>query len=123
MDTPSRKRWLVLLRHSAYGNSLSKAGLDTALAAAAFEQPVNVLFMGDGVLQLLPEQDGERLGVKTLGKQIASLPMYDIELLYVDAAAAQDYALDLEQAPVPVKALDDAGIAELIAGADTLLGF
>ena len=29
-------------------------GLDLALAAAAFDQPLNVLFTGEGVLQLLP---------------------------------------------------------------------
>ena len=123
MGTREKKRWLVLLRRPPYGTNLSKAGLDTALAAAAFDQPVDVLFMGDGVLQLVPQQDGESLGVKTLGKQIASLPMYDIEQVYVDATAARDYAIDLEEVPVAVTPLDDDGIAELIAGADALLGF
>ena len=48
MSDAARKRALVIIRHSPYGSSLGRAALDTALAMAAFEQPVDILFMGDG---------------------------------------------------------------------------
>ena len=58
------KSLLLLIRHSPYGSSLARASIDVALAAAAFDQAVSLLFVGDGVLQLLPEQRTEQQGVQ-----------------------------------------------------------
>lgn len=123
MAENANKRLLFIMRHAPYGAGPARSGLDAALAAAAFEQPVDLLFMGDGVLQLLPGQDGAALGVKTRGKQLAALPLYDIERVYVDAQAAARYALDLEQAPLPAQALDADAMAQLLRDSDLLLGF
>ena len=114
---------LVIVRQPPYGSSLARAALDTALASAAFEQAVSVLFMGDGVLQLMPDQDSEAIGVKNIGRLLASLPLYDIETVYVDANAARRYQLDLAAAPLPVRALDGKGMRKLMTGCDHLLGF
>ena len=119
----SRKRLLLLIRHSPYGSSLARASLDVALAAAAFDQPVSLLFTGDGVLQLLPDQDSEALGIKNPGRLLASLPLYDIEQVYVDAGAAARYQVDLAASPVPARALDRQGINALMDQHDHLLGF
>ncbi|MEE4146056.1 MAG: sulfurtransferase complex subunit TusC [Halieaceae bacterium] len=117
------KRLLLLIRHSPYGSSLARASLDVALAAAAFDRPLSLLFTGDGVLQLLPEQDSEALGVRNPGRLLASLPLYDIEQVYVDAAAAARYRLDLDAAPVAALALGREEIRALIDRHDHLLGF
>ncbi len=114
---------LVVLRHSPYGSSLSRAGLDAALSAAAFEQAVDLLFLGDGVLQLLPDQEARAIGAKNVGKLLASLPLYDIDKIYVDAAAAGRYGLALESLPLPAAAVDTAGAQALMARCDHLLGF
>lgn len=123
MATADRKRLLVVLRHSPYGASLSRSGLDAALAAAAFEQPVTLLFLGDGVLQLLPGQDGRAVGNKTLGRQLASLPLYDVEEVFADAAAVQRYAVDLETAPLPATAVDGDAMRRLLAECAHVLAF
>jgi tRNA 2-thiouridine synthesizing protein C len=123
MRPADRKRLLIVIRHSPYGSSLARASLDVALAAAAFEQPVSLLFAGDGVLQLQPGQDSTELGVKNLGRLLASLPLYDIEYAYADAAAAQRYRLDLAAAPLPIRTVDHNAMAELIRSHDHLLGF
>ena len=70
MSTPSGKRMLVVIRQPPYGSSLGRSGLDTALATAAFDQPVDLLFLGDGVLNLQPGQDSAVLGLK-LGCDVA----------------------------------------------------
>jgi len=118
-----QKTVLVAVRHSPYGSSLARAALDTALAAAAFEQPLKLLFLGDGVLQLLPDQDSSAVGIKNIGKLLSSLPLYDIESVYVDRESAQRYKLDLATSPVPAAALDSQGIRELMGSCDHLLGF
>jgi tRNA 2-thiouridine synthesizing protein C len=123
MNAPARRSLLVVVRRPPYASSLSRAALDTALAAATFEQPVSLLFMGDGVLQLLPEQDSEAIGVRNIARLLSSLPLYDIESVYVDQAAAGRYGLDLADTPLPAAALDDAGMRKLMLDCDHLLGF
>ena len=117
------KSLLVIVRHSPYGSSLARASLDTALAAAAFDQAVSLLFMGDGVLQLCADQDSRAIGVKNIGQLLASLPMYDIEQVYVDAEAAKRYDISLGNTPVATKTLDGPGIRQLMSHCDHLLGF
>lgn len=114
---------LVILRHTPYGSSLAKASIDVAFAAAAFEQPVDLLFLGDGVLQLHPDQDSHPIGVKTIGRQLAALPLYGISRVYVDSEAVARYKLDLSRAPVDSIALDSDGVHHLLQRYDHLLSF
>jgi tRNA 2-thiouridine synthesizing protein C len=117
------KTVLLVLRHSPYGSSLAKAAVDVALATAAFSQAVDLLFLGDGVLQLLPGQDSRALGMKNVGRQLASLPLYDINRVYVDAQAATRYNMDLSRAPIETRALEQEEIHRLMVGYNHLLGF
>ncbi|MEQ9465375.1 MAG: sulfurtransferase complex subunit TusC [Haliea sp.] len=119
----SRKSILVVSRHAHPGSSLPRSALDTALAAAAFDQPVTLLFQGEGVLQLLPAQDSRAAGVRNLRKVIDSLPLYDIEAVYVDSAAASAFGIAPDTLPASARWLDAAGIRELMASHDHVLGF
>ena len=123
MGDGGRRASLVVVRHTPYGSSLGRAALDAALAMAAFDQPVDVLFMGDGVLNLLPDQDSRVIGVKNIGKLLASMPLYEVAAVYVEAAAVERYGLDLTLAPLPCKALDGSEIRAMMVERDHLLGF
>ncbi len=123
MTLKGKKTVLIVLRHTPYGSSLAKAALDTVLATAAFEQTVDLLFLGDGVLQLLPEQDSRALGRKNFGHQLASLPLYDINNVYVDAESAKSYNLDHSKTPFETRLLDSQAINQLMVEYDHLLGF
>ena len=123
MVEESRKVSLVIVRHTPYGSSLGRASLDATLAMAAFDQPVDVLFLGEGVLHLLPEQDSHAIGVKNIAKLLASMPLYEIASAYVDAAAAERYGVDPALAPLPCETLDRDGIRALMTGSNHLLGF
>lgn len=123
MAAPNGKSLLLLIRHSPYGSSLARASIDVALAAAAFDQAVSVLFVGDGVLQLLPDQDTGEKGARNLGRLLASLPLYDIEQVYVDAEAVARYHLDLDTTPVAARSLDRKAMSQLLLSHDHLLGF
>lgn len=120
---PHDRSLLLVMRHPPYGNSIARSGLDLALAMAAFDRDVSLLFMGDGVLQLCPGQDTGALGVKNIARLLASLPLYGIEQVYVDAEAAGRYQLDLASTPVTSVAADSSTIAGLFAGHDQLMGF
>lgn len=123
MTQTIKKSVLIVLRHSPYGSSLAKAALDVTLATAAFEQAVDLLFLGDGVLQLLPDQDSRPLGIRNVGRQLASLPLYDINCVYVDAESAKRYNISLLHAPFETRLLDRTAMNRLMVRYDHLLGF
>ncbi len=103
---------LPVFRRAPYGHGLARAGYDIALAAAAFDQPVSLLFMDDGVWQLLPDQSPAAIGAKSLASTQDSLPLYDIETLYVESASLTSRGLessDLRDGVTPVDESDMAG--------------
>lgn len=117
------KRTLVIFRHSPYGNSLSRSGLDAVLAAGAFEQDVSVLFTADAVFQLLPEQDSSGLGRRNQGKVLASLPLYDIDQLWVEGDALAVRGIDQQTLPAGVELADQTRMRELMTCHDHILVF
>ena len=119
----SGKKLLAIIRHSPYGDSLARTSIETALAASAFDQSVCLLFLGDGVLQLMPDQEPSALGSRNLGRLLASLPLYDIESVYVDAQAVSRYRVKLENTPVSAVPLQPPEMVELLREHDLLLGF
>jgi tRNA 2-thiouridine synthesizing protein C len=123
VTTTDSKKLLVVVRQPPYHSSLARAALDTALAAAVFERHVSLLFIGDGVLQLLPGQNSEAIGIRNMGRLLASLPLYEIDTVYADAQSAARYSVDLADAVVPAEALDRTAIRALMADFDHLLGF
>ena len=112
---------MVVINHAPYGGSLARAGLDVALATAAFDQPVELLFTGEGVFNLLPEQHSDALGVKNIGKLLGSLPLYDIDTVYADVESLRHYGLDEDRLVVPVSAIAREQVHALLSSADHLL--
>lgn len=74
---------LLICRQSSAGRQLAQETLDMALAFAAFDQKTQLLFLEDGIWQLIPDQKG-KLALKAL----EALSIYDIEVCAeVDALA------------------------------------
>jgi tRNA 2-thiouridine synthesizing protein C len=117
------KRFLLVCRRPPYGESFAREALDVALAAAAFDQKVALLFLGDGVLQLLGAQQAEQIGQKALHKQLGALPLYDVDKLYVDAQALQARKLEPADLALPALPLSVPEITALLDEYDVVLGF
>lgn len=117
------KRYLIICRRAPYGESYAREALDMALAAAAFDQTIALLFLGDGIGQLLNAQDSVAIGEKSFEKQISALPLYDINSIYVDAAALQQRGLSAADLSLPAQAVDDTEIAALLKNHDIVLNF
>ncbi|GAA6133434.1 sulfurtransferase complex subunit TusC [Oceaniserpentilla sp. 4NH20-0058] len=73
---------LIIQRHAPYGSSLAREGIDFALTSAAYEQNISILFSGDGVFQLLENQNSKNIHLKNHKGALEVLPLYDIEQLY-----------------------------------------
>ena len=83
---------------------------------------MELLFLGDGVLQLLADQDGKRIGLKNSGKTLSSLPLVDVEKVYVDAEAMSRHGLRAEDLVLPVIPVAGDALRALLTNCDHLLG-
>jgi len=79
----SRKSTLFIFASSPQSGTAARDGIDTLLAYAAFDQPVAVLFHGEGIWQLLPQQHPELAGKKSVYKSLMALPMYDVTQIFI----------------------------------------
>jgi len=81
---PEANTWLVLISSAPYGSSRASAGIDAILACGAFSQSVSVVLKGSG-RELLRASQVPPEGHRNLYKQLTSLPLYDVERIYVVA--------------------------------------
>lgn len=122
-SSSSNRSTLIISRSAPYSSTLAQSALDYALAAAAFEQPVNLLFLGEGVLQLIKGQETAGPGQKNLGKRLSSLPLYGVEKVYVDEDALVDHDLGPDQLVLPVEPIKSEDIQSLMASHDQVASF
>jgi tRNA 2-thiouridine synthesizing protein C len=117
------KRILIVCRKAPYGNSLAREALDIALATSVFDQTLALLFMGDGVWQLMPGQDSMGIPNKNHSKQLSALPLYDVNDIYIDSEALAHRKLDADTLILPAKPLATKDIGQFIDSFDTVLSF
>lgn len=114
---------LLVLRHSPYASQIAREALDAALTAAAFEVPISLLFINDGVYQLLCEQHPEILQVKNLSKTLPALALYDIDRIYAAQSCLETRGLCSTPLVVEAEILDDKAVALLFHQHQHILSF
>ncbi len=108
------KSVLLISRQAPWGGIHAAEALDIALAAGAFDLPLSILFMDDGVLQLLKQQQPQTLEQKDLSANLQALPMFGIEQLYVARQCLIQRGLANSPLALTADHLDDAQIQQLI---------
>jgi len=83
MPHTSPKLTAILNSKAPYSSTAGKDALDIALIFGSFEQPTSLFFQGDGVWQLVQEQDGAIISVKDYLKTFAAFEFYDLENIYI----------------------------------------
>lgn len=115
------KTILFILQRAPYGSSSVRESLEAALAAAAFEQHVQLLFSGDGVFALLAGQQADAVQSKDTSKMLQALHYYDIEDVFVDAFSMEERNLSAAQSAIPVTTLAGDTLKQLIQRADCVI--
>lgn len=105
---------LIISRQSPWSGPSAREALDIALAGGAFELPLGLLFLDDGVFQLVADQKAARLEQKDLTANLQALPMFGIESLYAAKRSLSERGLDEARLSLAVELLDDAGLSALI---------
>ncbi|SEL56603.1 tRNA 2-thiouridine synthesizing protein C [Atopomonas hussainii] len=114
------KSLLLVSRHAPCSGSTPRELLDIALAGGAFDLPISLLFLDDGVFQLFTPNFAA-LEQKNLSANLQALPMFGVEQLYVAERCLRDRGLDSTKAQPAVQCLDDAAISALYASHDLVI--
>ncbi|MEM1402351.1 MAG: DsrE family protein [Pseudomonadota bacterium] len=114
---------LIVVAHAPYEGTLARSAIDAALSFAVFGQQPNLLFVGNGAWCLRASQSPDGIGKKSLRKVIDSLPLYDIEAVYVDESAFGSPDATAQDLPSFARVLNRDGLMALRQGASCVLSF
>ncbi|KGJ87647.1 sulfurtransferase complex subunit TusC [Colwellia psychrerythraea] len=82
-DYPKETGLAIINSKAPFSSNHGKDALDIALIFGSFEQKVSLFFQGDGVYQLIADQDGSLVSIKDYLKTFSAFEFYDIEDIYV----------------------------------------
>ena len=118
-----RKRFLYLMRRPPHGSVFAQEGLETVLIGAAFEQPVSLLFLDDGVFVLKRDQAPGAIGLKDFARGFRALPDYDVEHFYVEDRSLAERGLTPADLIMDVETVSPEEAGALIDTHDVILTF
>jgi tRNA 2-thiouridine synthesizing protein C len=96
MMSENIKKFMYVNRRAPYGTIYAWESLEVVLIGAAFDQDVSLLFMDDGVYQLVKGQDTAEVEMKNFSPTYQALGDYDVTKLYVEKESLEERGLTLE---------------------------
>jgi len=121
-EKPANKDILLVFRHAPYGNALAREGLEAALACGAMGAKTSVLYINEGVWQLLEPQDSSAIDCKNQAAMASALALYDVEDIWVDGASLKQRKLSSADINAG-KIISTARVQELLATSNSILSF
>lgn len=115
------KSLLIISRQAPWNGPSAREALDIALAGGAFDLPLGMLFLDDGVFQLAPGQQPATLQQKNLAANLQALPMFGIDELFACGHSLAERGLAGDALELPAQVLDDAALVALIARFDQVV--
>lgn len=119
---PDMKTLLFVHTSSPHGSIKAQEGLDALLMGSAFAD-CTALFLGDGILQLLKNQDTQQTGQKNFSLTFGSLQDYGVDKVFCSKTHLLNHDIDESDLVIDVTALEDKDIATLLASHDVILNF
>ncbi|MDX1488885.1 MAG: sulfurtransferase complex subunit TusC [Acidiferrobacterales bacterium] len=117
------KKFMYVNRRAPHGTIYAQECLEVVLIGAAFDQDVSMVFLDDGVYQILKNQDTSDIGTKNFSKTFRALEMYDVEKLYVEKESMDLRGLNEKDLNVPVEVKTSEEIGRLMEQQDVILSF
>ena len=115
------KQFLFVMRRPPHEGIGVRESLDLLMTVAAFDQPVRLLFLDDGVFQLKSGQNPECLGAKPIVPLFSALEVYGIEELWVEEESLAQRGLRPESLILPTRGIKRGAVAGLVASADVVV--
>ena len=117
------KKFMFVNRKAPHGTIYALEGLEVVLVSAAFDQDVSMVFVDDGVYELIKGVNTKGIEVKDFSKTYRALDGYDIEKLYVEKVSMDTRGLTEDDLIVDVTVLDSAEMANLMAEQDVVISY
>lgn len=112
------KSLLVISRQAPWSGPSAREALDIVLAGGAFDLPIGVLFMDDGVFQLAPHQEAKAVQQKDLSANLQALGLFGIDDVFACSHSLGERGLTQ---PANAQALDSEAISRLIDRYDQVI--
>lgn len=112
---------LIVSRQAPWSGPHAREALDLALAGGAYDLPIALLFLDDGVFQLQRGQQPSAVEQKDLGANLQALPLFGVESLYACRHSLQARGLAEDTLLLPVQVLDAPGLRELLDAYDEVV--
>lgn len=106
-----------------HATSSGREGLDALLAASAFCENIRLFFIGDGVAQLLDDQQPDKVLSRNYISTFKLMELYDIEDVYVCEQSLAKMGLAKSRFVLEAQALSVKDMAEKIHACDKVLTF
>jgi len=112
------KSLLVISRQAPWSGPSAREALDIVLAGGAFDLPIGLLFLDDGVFQLAPQQDAKAVQQKDLSANLQALGLFGIDDVFACRHSLAERGL---ASPASAQTLDSADICKLIDRYDQVM--
>jgi len=113
---------LFIQQSPPHGSIIGQEGLDACLMGSAFAD-CSLLFLGDGIYQILKGQDPKDLGLKDYSASYGVLPDYGVTQFYCRQSDLRSRGLQIDDLSMPAQALSDKEISSLIQRSAQVLTF
>ena len=118
------KRIAFVFTSVPHGSASGREGLDALLATSAFTDDIGVFFIGDGVFQLLANQQPAAILARDYIATFKVLPLYDIDQCWLCAASLRERGLDEAMAFVlPTRCLEPEALREQLNTYNVVMTF
>ena len=118
------KRVAFVFSSAPHGSSAGREGLDALLATSALSEDLGVFFVGDGVFQVLSQQQPVVILARDYIATFKLLSLYDIENCWICAASLRERGLTVETTFVTdVEPLEADALRQRLNDYDVILRF
>ena len=117
------KSLLLVSRQAPWAGLAAREALDLALAGGAFDLPVGMLFLDDGVFQLQVNQQPAHLQQKDLCANLQALPLFGIDALFVCSRSLKVRGIGGNSLALAAAELEAGQIRDLFARYDQVVTF
>ncbi len=117
------KKIAFICRRGPHGYAAGREGLDALLATSALTESVALFLIGDGVLQLVKEQQPAAILQRHYAPTFKMLELYDIEEVYVCADSLAERGLTLDDLLIQVESMPREALARCWAQCSAHISF
>ncbi|CCN33170.1 putative tRNA 5-methylaminomethyl-2-thiouridine synthase TusC [Vibrio nigripulchritudo POn4] len=112
-----------VFRSAPHSTSAGREGVDALLAASAYCEDITVLFIGDGVTQLVSAQDTSSIQSKNYLPMFKLFDLYDIESVYVCEFSLKERGLAQAELVIDAQRQSKADLVQHLQSSNKVLTF